>query len=726
MTPYQFSEAQRLCAKGFKLVELYPDSKRPMGDGWNLAGVTTVRRDAGGYGLLLAANGMCSVDVDNEDLTEIGLWRCGFDLSDIRDSGVATSSTRPGSGGRVAFRVPVGSGLRWLKFSSKLHGTILELRAASPNLQDTLPGTVYRSQDGSGPWVQDYAGIFTLDTAPDVPPGLLAWWQRMSDDIDYLRAQQALFVGDGVHLSVSSGDSKLAYASVHRNDFNATHKMTDILEARGYVKARSGRYAPPTATGAASVRLIPGHDDLWQSDHASDPLWGTFDTWTAHVVLEHGGDLSAAESAAEKTRQIVAVDGFEDCPVAVQVAGTGGLVEADVTLPTFERNKSGKVLAVVVNLLLAIPREDIIGFKVAIDKFKDELMIAPSGSTLWRPFSDTDYTWIQARLETGMNGFLPIQKDLLKAAIKAVAKTNMFDSAQDWLNGLEWDGVPRVEEFFTKYFGMADTPYHRAAALYTFTAMAGRVLSPGCKADMMPIFSGGQGTKKTSFIKALVPDEVFYAEISFHESDDNMARKMRGKFVGEVAELDGFGTKAVEGVKAYMSRTHEEWIPKYQEFPTSYPRRSICIGTTNDNEFLGDKTGNRRFLPMTVGEIDIPGIKLVIEKVWAEAREMFKITGVRWADAERLAKEIHHEYEFTDSWKNVVFNWLKSSDFDGTPNSARVNITSTEILIEALNFEAKNILRRDETRIGFVMRDLGYKKTRVRVHGMLKNVYVLA
>ena len=321
MTPEQFQEAQRLHAAGLKLVELYPLSKRPVGDGWNHKTVSSVRPDAGGYGLLLAANGLCSVDVDTEGRCAEGLRRCGFDLAAIRDAGVHTSSTRPGSGGRVTFRMPRES-LRWLKFTSETAGTILELRAASQNLQDSLPGTVYNSADGSGPWVQEYAGIWTLDLAPELPLDLMAWWERMSADVEFLRQQQLLFVGEDVQLAVSSGDGVLAFSSPHRAAYNRTHEVADILERHDYSLSRNGRYAPPTATGAAAVRPIQGKDDLWQSDHASDPLHGTFDAWTAHVVLDHDGDLGAAESASESLRVAHAAEGFEDVPYEDMQAAT--------------------------------------------------------------------------------------------------------------------------------------------------------------------------------------------------------------------------------------------------------------------------------------------------------------------------------------------------------------------------------------------------------------------
>lgn len=306
-------EARRLLSAGLKLVELLPKSKQPKELGWQLRALdhpSQVHDAAGGYGLLLAASGLCSLDFDNNPVAESGLRACGFDPQAIRAAGIPTSSTRPGSGGRVTFRVPAGAQLRRLVFRSPAGGTILELRATAPNLQDCLPGTTYTSKDGSGPWVQDYAGPFTFDMAPDLPADLLQWWQRMSDDLDYLHTQQRLIAGPAAALDVSSGRT-LDFQSPCRAEFNRTHSVAEILTEHGYTENR-GRFAPPTATGTHGVRPIPGCDDLWQSDHASDLLFGTFDAWIAFVVLKHGRDLQAAETEAEQARTAVAVEGFEE------------------------------------------------------------------------------------------------------------------------------------------------------------------------------------------------------------------------------------------------------------------------------------------------------------------------------------------------------------------------------------------------------------------------------
>ena len=230
----------------------------------------------------------------------------GFDLDELMDAGVRTRSTRRGSGGRSTFAAE--GDLSWLTFRSAATGTVIEFRADSPNLQDTIPGIVYRDKEGNL-CRQDYANGRRLDDAPPLPDALCAWWLRCSQDIEFLRSQEAAFfkaIGAAPMHSISTGKgASLAFSAPdHRAAYNRTHKVEELLERHGYSwDRRTERWAPPTATGAPGVRPIPGKDDLWRSDHASDPLHGTFDAWIAHVVLDHQGDLEAAKAALDEASQ---------------------------------------------------------------------------------------------------------------------------------------------------------------------------------------------------------------------------------------------------------------------------------------------------------------------------------------------------------------------------------------------------------------------------------------
>jgi len=714
------SEAKRLLAKGFKLCELHHMSKRPVGDGWQLNPVKAVDDDASGYGLPLAINGLCSIDPDNVEPAREGLARCGFDLEELMNAGVRTSSTRPGSGGRSTFKAPPGLGR--VVFSSKRHGTILELRSGQSNLQDCLPGTTYKGKDGDGPYIQEYANDKTLDEAPELPIKFLAWWRRMDDDIEFKREQQALLSGQDAVLSVSGGaeggDIKLAFASGYRTEYNATHDVEDILARHGYTQGENGRWAPSTATGAPCVRVIPGKTDLWQSDHASDPLCGTFDAWTAHVMLDHDGNLAKAEKAYEPEHHAMVADEFDILPTVCETTGE------DLDWPKFSRNKNGGINKNIDNALLAANSPGFSGIRIGYDTFRDELMLAEAGTDDWRPFQDDDYTWLRQRWLN--RGFVSdVGRELIRDVVFAIGKYNAFDSAQLWISKLQWDGVPRVEKFFSHYFNAPDTEYIRAVSRYSWTAMAGRVMEPGVQADMVPILVGNQGARKTSAIARMVPSTEFFCEINFHSSETDLTRVMKGCLVGEIGELRGLHTKDLNSIKSFITRREEKWVPKFKEFASAYKRRIVFFGTTNDHEFLDDPTGNRRWLPFHVGdEVDVEGIVADRDQLWAEAAVLFMCDGVHWQDAQRLGRAEHCAFEMSDDWAEPVSRWLDTPDeFEGPTPATRGHLTSAEILIGALGFDVKSISRMHQMRLVKVMKSLGYTRKNLRVNGIQTKVY---
>ena len=379
-----------------------------------------------------------------------------------------------------------------------------------------------------------------------------------------------------------------------------------------------------------------------------------------------------------------------------------------------------------VNLVKALRRPDVCGVRIGLDRFRDEIMLAAPGTDQWRPFGDADYVWLRAHLEGPKANFGPISKDLARDVVLAVAAEQEFDSATMWLESLPDDGGNRCETFLIDYFGAEDTPYVRAVSLYLWTALAGRVMQPGCKADMVPILVGEQGLGKSTAISALVPSVDFFTEVSFAEKDDDLSRKMRGKLIAEIGELRGLHTKELEAIKAFITRTHEQWIPKYREFTTLFPRRLVFVGSTNADQFLADATGNRRFLPVRVSWVAVDKVKAVAPLCWAEARRLFQAGGVQWANAERLGKAVHEEYTFTDTWEESVKKWLAAPLFadDGEVSNLNQPLKIADVLVGSLGFDPKSIKRSDEMRMGALLRNMGYSRKRMQINGVQEYVYV--
>lgn len=393
--------------------------------------------------------------------------------------------------------------------------------------------------------------------------------------------------------------------------------------------------------------------------------------------------------------------------------------------PTFKRNKtSGQIEATIDNAAKAVMCAEFVGVEIRFDTFRDEIMFAPVGTKEWKTFTDADYSRLRITMEK--RGFKAVGRELIRDVVLLAADENPFDSAMEWIKSLEWDGIPRIEKFYHTHFGTEDSAYTRAVSRYMWTALAGRVLKPGIKADMVPILVGAQGAGKSSGVAALSPDPAFFTEISFAEKDDDLARKMRGCLVAEISELRGLNTKELESIKAFVTRTHEKWIPKFKEFATQFPRRSLSIGTTNEDEFLGDKTGNRRWLPVEVGKMDVEAIKKDLIQLWAEAREVFNETGIQFQEAEQLANQVHEKYFIKDAWQEIIERWLDEPDLmTGQKPRARQFLRSADILREGLNLEPKNISRREQMRIGHVLQNCGYKQVQRRINGKVLRVWEL-
>ncbi|MCR4464835.1 VapE domain-containing protein [Burkholderia sp. SCN-KJ] len=387
--------------------------------------------------------------------------------------------------------------------------------------------------------------------------------------------------------------------------------------------------------------------------------------------------------------------------------------------PGYRRNGKGEILALAENIEMAVSAPHECGWHIRYDDFRAEAMLAdvadPRGL---RAFTDPDYTRLQIRLER--RGFLKLSKEALRDGVGLVADDNRIDSAVEWLTGLRHDGVPRIETFLRDYMAVEDTAYTRAVSRYLWTALAGRVLSPGCEAPMVPVLIGEQGAGKTRAVKALVPAQDFYCELKLDERDDNASRMMRGRLVVELGELRGLHTRDAESIKAFISRTHENFVPKYKEFSVTFARRFLFVGTTNQDEFLADETGERRWLPVRVGRCDVDRIAADCLQLWAEARAAYERAGnVDWREAETLAREVHAQHKLSDPWAPIIHEWLDSDGECelGLPPREREFLQVHEIATGPLGMAHGRLTRSDEMRIGKILREMGYSRQQKRVAG---------
>ena len=389
----------------------------------------------------------------------------------------------------------------------------------------------------------------------------------------------------------------------------------------------------------------------------------------------------------------------------------------------FKRNeKSGEILPEFSNIVTALGCSAFTGVDIGFDQFRDEVMMSVEGRGEWVSFADHHYTELWLGLVK--RGFKELDYAKLKLAVFHVAMKNVFDSAIEWLGSLVWDGKERVETFMIDYMGCEDGAYERSVGRYTWTALAGRVMSPGIKADMAPIYIGKQGAGKSTAVAAISPASEFFGDMSLADKDAEISRRIRGKLVMELPELKGLKGMNMEHIKAMMTRTEEENRKLYREYYSKFARRCVFFGTTNEDEFLSDDSGHRRWLPLEVGvvkDVDVGAIELDRAQLWAEGREMFMRGGIEYAVAEKLGRDVHDQYVLTDPWEELLRGWLRDPHpLDGHVPE-RDGVVVNDFLKDKLGIDDKNISRREQMRVASILKRLGFHNVSLRVdHKVVK------
>jgi putative DNA primase/helicase len=251
----------------------------------------------------------------------------------------------------------------------------------------------------------------------------------------------------------------------------------------------------------------------------------------------------------------------------------------------------------------------------------------PFNGDRWQDFNDIT---IRAILESPNGpekpgyGLKTSDRDL-SGGIVLAARRNAFHPIKEYLEGLEWDGEERVDTLFIRYLGVEDTPFHRQTARLMLLASVTRIFEPGHKFDYAAIIGGAQGLGKSSFIKTLYSEEWF-GELACDLDDiQQTAEQIAGNWGMELPELSSLTKSDSQVAKAFMRRQTDNVRMAYDRRVTEFPRQAVFWGTTNDQVYLKDPSGNRSYWPIntTVLSIDLAGLAAERNQLWAETYKMY-------------------------------------------------------------------------------------------------------
>lgn len=292
----------------------------------------------------------------------------------------------------------------------------------------------------------------------------------------------------------------------------------------------------------------------------------------------------------------------------------------------------------------------LLGVTVRHDRFSDRVHV--EGLEGFGPFlTDAAVRRLWLAVDEKFHFRAPIEffTDVLEDA----AVQNGFHPVLDYLDALEWDGTPRVDDWLIRHAGAANTPLVRAVSRLLLVAAVRRVRSPGCEFDeIVVLISTTQGHGKSKSIKALCPDPQWFSDdLPLGADSKIIIERLSGKWIIEAAELKGMRRSDAEQLKSFLSRTTDRARMAYGRFASEVPRQFILFGTTNSRHFLQDTTGNRRYWPIELSkEMDPNAIASEREQLWAEAAlyesrgESIRLDRSLWA----VAGEVQRSHRVDD------------------------------------------------------------------------------
>lgn len=583
-------------------------------------------------------------------------------------------------------------------------------------------------------------------------PQRMMYWPSTSQDGDYVfEYLDAPFLDADAELAtytnwrdISSWPMSSRVAEITKK---ATTKQKDPLEKGGIVGAFCRAYYPIQEAIAAFIPAYQPCDEpnrytytegstgagvviyedgkFSHSFHATDPASGescnAWDLVRLHLYhdMDEGTDPDKPTTQRPSYKAMMQL-ATNDERVKVQLVNDRAAeAMADFeTLPDepkpdewkkrLQVTEKGGIATTIDNVMLILQNDPNLAGSLAYNDMDHN--IVTRRSLPWRkvkgvsPWEDSDDAALRHYLEK-VYGIA--SKDKIFDAVNNTAKLASFHPVREYLDGCVWDGVKRVETLLVDYLGAEDNAYTRAVTRKALVAAVARIYRPGVKFDYMLTLRGAQGIGKSALIAKL--GGQWFSDSFTTMQGKEAYEQVLGVWLMEVGELAGMRKAEAETIKLFITKTTDRFRPAYGRRTKEFPRQCIFIGTTNEEQFLRDTTGNRRF--WVVDTPNTPARSMwdeltpeTVRLIWGEAVELYKAGEDLFLprELERIAREVQESYEEENPRAGIIAEYLDrllptgwddmdiysrrqwlESDAEGTVK--RSTVCTLEIWVEALN-----------------------------------------
>lgn len=354
------------------------------------------------------------------------------------------------------------------------------------------------------------------------------------------------------------------------------------------------------------------------------------------------------------------------------------------------------------------------------DAFRNMIEFKHRG--IWRQLEDVD----DIRIQTGISILYPkilgkVVSGMVHDAIVQVSIENQYDSAADYLRSLKWDGVARVDGWLSDTYGTPNDAYHKAVGSNWLKGLVKRIMYPGCQFDYVIVLEGPQGIRKSTSFRVL--GREWHVESNMGTDSKDFFMQFQGKAIVEFSEGETMNRTETKRMKGIITTNVDRFRPPYGRNTQDFPRRCVFCMTTNQDEYLKDETGNRRYLPVRVllPKVNIEWLETNRDQLLAEAYE-------------RAINKNESIYEFPDdeTKSQQALRMIQDPNADNvlawyyklTEDEREEGVTTAQIFKDCFGgyYSGKAIDRLHEMIIGNILRNLlNLTKERTMLRGVQAN-----
>lgn len=466
--------------------------------------------------------------------------------------------------------------------------------------------------------------------------------------------------------------------------FCRVYPIEDAIETflpEVYIKCGEDRYTYAGGSTAGGLVLYENGKFAY-SHHGTDPISGklcnAFDLVRLHLFGDKDDDIVPGTPVIKLPSYTAMTElAIADTAVRHDLALTrlrelsdkwDGVPEEDTDwLAQLTVNSRGLFESTINNVYLILLHDPELYDRYYYDEFKERPIV--SGDLPWEKLmARSSPCWTDSD-DSGLRQYIEMHYKIdsavkIRDAVELAMLSHKRHLVREYLQGLEWDGLARADTLFIDYLGAEDSEYVRTVTRKALLGAVARIFSPGCKHDHMLVLVGPQGCRKSTTLAKL--GRTWFSDSLYTVSGKEAYEQIQGYWIIEMGEMAATRKAELEQIKQFMSKQTDSYRAAYARRTQEHPRQCAFFGTTNDDEFLRDPTGGRRFWPVTVTdrgkEMGDSLDESTIDQIWAEIVIRYK-AGENWyldEKIEAIARKVQEEHTEMNGKQGIIENFLET------------------------------------------------------------------